>query len=123
MIPGSSSFATANAAKRMWKRAARLKRVKYVWRRRLSDRSPAWARKLLGSAACYIDMLFLDHGVFRLLYANQHRLGQRAWRSGQPAPHQIGALARQGLRTIVNLRASGSAAATSWRRAPARGGG
>jgi protein tyrosine phosphatase (PTP) superfamily phosphohydrolase (DUF442 family) len=104
MIPGSSSFATANAAKRMWKRAARLKRVKYVWRRRLSDRSPAWARKLLGSAACYIDMLFLDHGVFRLLYANQHRLGQRAWRSGQPAPHQIGALARQGLRTIVNLR-------------------
>jgi protein tyrosine/serine phosphatase len=70
----------------------------------LSDRSPAWARRLLGPAGCYLDMLILDHGVFRLLYVNQHRLSERAWRSGQPAPHHVGALARQGLRTIVNLR-------------------
>ena len=49
-------------------------------------------------------MLIFDHGVFRFLYVNQHRLGERAWRSGQPAPHHVGALARQGVRTIVNLR-------------------
>ena len=70
----------------------------------LSDRTPAWARRLLGPVGCYLDMLILDHGVFRLLYVNQHRLGERAWRSAQPAPHHVDALARQGLRTIVNLR-------------------
>jgi protein tyrosine/serine phosphatase len=42
--------------------------------------------------------------VFRLVYVNKHRLGKRAWRSGQPSPHNVSALARQGLRTIVNLR-------------------
>ena len=49
-------------------------------------------------------MLFVDHGILRLLYLNRHRLGQCSWRSAQPAPHQIRALARRGLRTIVNLR-------------------
>jgi protein tyrosine phosphatase (PTP) superfamily phosphohydrolase (DUF442 family) len=56
-------------------------------------------------------MLFPDHGIFRLVYLNRHRLGARAWRSAQPAPHQIRALAQLGIRTIVNLRgerASGS---------------
>jgi len=49
-------------------------------------------------------MLVLDHGVFRLAYLNRHRLGGHAWRSGQPAPHNIDEFARCGLRTIVNLR-------------------
>lgn len=49
-------------------------------------------------------MLLVDHGVFRLLYLNRHRLGARAWRSAQPAPHQIRDFARQGGRTIINLR-------------------
>jgi hypothetical protein len=49
-------------------------------------------------------MLVLDHGVFRVAYLNQHRLGVPAWRSGQPAPHNIDEFARRGLRTIVNLR-------------------
>ena len=30
--------------------------------------------------------------------------GSRAWRSAQPAPHQIRAVARRGLCTIINLR-------------------
>ena len=55
-------------------------------------------------AASYLDMLLTDHGIFRLAYLNRHRLGERAWRSAQPAPHDIRALARQGVRTIVNLR-------------------
>jgi protein tyrosine phosphatase (PTP) superfamily phosphohydrolase (DUF442 family) len=94
----------ATVMKRRSRRSAKLRRVKYVWRGLLNERSPAWARRLLGPAGCYLDMLFLDHGLLRLIYANQHRLGERAWRSGQPAPHHVSALARLGVRTIVNLR-------------------
>jgi protein tyrosine/serine phosphatase len=46
----------------------------------------------------------VDHGVFRLLYRNRHRLSRQAWRSAQPAPHDIALLARRGVKTIVNLR-------------------
>jgi protein tyrosine/serine phosphatase len=35
---------------------------------------------------------------------NKHRLGKDAWRAAQPAPHNIRKLARQGVRTILNLR-------------------
>jgi protein tyrosine/serine phosphatase len=59
---------------------------------------------MFGPVASHLDMLFVDHGIFRVIYLNRHPLGERAWRSAQPAPHQIRALARQGLRTIVNLR-------------------
>jgi protein tyrosine/serine phosphatase len=51
-----------------------------------------------------MDMLFIDHGILRLIYVNRHRVGGRAWRSGQPTPRHIRALKRKGLRTIVNLR-------------------
>jgi protein tyrosine phosphatase (PTP) superfamily phosphohydrolase (DUF442 family) len=94
----------AAISKRLRERSEKLKRIKYIWRRRMSEGSPEWLRRLLGPASCYFDMLFLDHGFLRLIYVNQHRLGERAWRSGQPAPHHVGALARLGLRTIVNLR-------------------
>src|SRR3984893_11629281 len=63
-----------------------------------------WARHMFGRAGSYFDMLFVDHGIFRVVYLNQHRLGDNAWRSAQPAPHQIRAMARRGIRTIVNLR-------------------
>jgi protein tyrosine/serine phosphatase len=62
------------------------------------------ARQMFARAGSYLDMLFVDHGIFRLVYLNRHRLGDNAWRSAQPAPHQIGAMARRGIRTIVNLR-------------------
>lgn len=50
------------------------------------------------------NMLFSDHGVFRLFYLNEHRLTDEFARSAQPAPHDIARLARQGFRTIINLR-------------------
>lgn len=58
----------------------------------------------MGPLVLRLDMLFVDHGVFRLFYLNRHRLSDKAWRSAQPAPHQIRHLASMGVRTIVNLR-------------------
>ena len=66
-------------------------------------------------------MLFVDHGIFRLVYPNSHRLSDKAWRSAQPAPHQIRRFAKAGIRTIVNLRGERDAAATGSSAAPARG--
>jgi protein tyrosine phosphatase (PTP) superfamily phosphohydrolase (DUF442 family) len=82
----------------------RLKRFTLGWRQALVDSSPEWARRTFGPAASYIDSIIVDHGIFRLVYVNRHRLGEHAWRSAQPAPHHIGRMARLGVRTIVNLR-------------------
>jgi protein tyrosine phosphatase (PTP) superfamily phosphohydrolase (DUF442 family) len=82
----------------------RLRRATLGWRQPLIERAPSWATALFGPLARWLDMLIVDHGVFRLFYLNRHRLGRHAWRSAQPTPPDIRALARQGLRTIVNLR-------------------
>lgn len=74
------------------------------WRQAIADGAPAWARRSIGPAIHYADMLLIDHGLFRLVYLNRYRLGQSAWRSAQPAPHQIKAAAALGVRTVVNLR-------------------
>ncbi len=52
----------------------------------------------------WLNMLFVDHGIFRLFYLNKHRVGAEAWRSAQPLPHQIARAARDGVRTVVTLR-------------------
>ncbi len=57
------------------------------------DRLRAWA-----------NMLVVDHGALRYLWPNRHRVSDRAWRSAQPAPHQIRAFARAGGRTVISLR-------------------
>jgi len=67
-------------------------------------RPPQYSRRMFRPVGAYLNMLFVDHGIFRLAYLNMHRLGDKAWRSSQPAPHQIRALAGRGIRTIVNLR-------------------
>lgn len=81
-----------------------VRRVVRGWRQGIAERSPSWARLSLGPAVNWADMLIVDHGIFRLAYLNLHRLGGTAWRSAQPAPHQIASIARLGVRTIVNLR-------------------
>jgi protein tyrosine/serine phosphatase len=80
------------------------KRVTLGWREGLMRRLPPGMRRALGPTATYMDMLFVDHGVLRFAYVNQHPLGPKMWRSAQPAPHQIKAMHRAGLKTIVNLR-------------------
>ncbi|HVY42988.1 MAG TPA: sulfur transferase domain-containing protein [Hyphomicrobiaceae bacterium] len=73
-------------------------------RQSIADGTPERIRRAFAPVVNYAEMLLVDHGVFRLFYQNCHRLGREAWRSAQPAPHQIRHLARQGIRTIVNLR-------------------
>jgi protein tyrosine phosphatase (PTP) superfamily phosphohydrolase (DUF442 family) len=58
-----------------------------------------------GRFRAWIDALFVDHGILRILWRN------RAWvipgvlaRSNQPLPWQIAREARDGIRTIINLR-------------------
>jgi protein tyrosine/serine phosphatase len=82
----------------------RIKRMTRGWRVAAIEHTPGWVRRRFGRLFWYFDMLLIDHGIFRMLYVNRHRLGARAWRSAQPAPHQIRALKRRGLRTIINLR-------------------
>jgi protein tyrosine/serine phosphatase len=90
---------------KLGKRARRtIKRLTLGWRQALVDNSPEWLRRTVGPTASYLDSILIDHGIFRLIYLNQHPLGENAWRSAQPAPHHIRALARRGVRTIVNLR-------------------
>lgn len=81
-----------------------IKRYTLGWRWTIADRAPPWARRYLAKPASYLDMLLIDHGIFRLFYTNRHRIDASAWRSAQPAPRDVKALARMGVRTIVNLR-------------------
>lgn len=103
----------ASIAKRT-KRAVR--NVTMAWRHGLIAHAPDWARTRFGPAAGYLDMLFVDHGIFRVAYLNKHRLADDAWRAAQPAPHQIRAMARRGVRTIVNLRGERVCGSYWWER-------
>jgi protein tyrosine/serine phosphatase len=51
-----------------------------------------------------MNMIFVDHGIFRAIYLNKHRVGAKAWRAAQPLPYQFDAFARDGVRTVVSLR-------------------
>jgi protein tyrosine phosphatase (PTP) superfamily phosphohydrolase (DUF442 family) len=52
----------------------------------------------------WTNMLFSDHGIFRLFYINEHAVTREMRRSAQPAPGDIARAAEAGVRTIVNLR-------------------
>ncbi len=73
-------------------------------RRYIARKSPEPVKKYLGPVFDYFDMLFFDHGIFRVIYLNKYEISKGVFRSSQPAPHQIRSLAKQGIRTIVNLR-------------------
>ncbi|MEO1089206.1 MAG: sulfur transferase domain-containing protein [Pseudomonadota bacterium] len=58
-----------------------------------------------GRLWAWFDMLVIDHGLVRMVFFNRGRVGDGVWRAAQPAPHQLRAEARKGVRTILNLRA------------------
>lgn len=88
-------------AKRYAKPYSRALSRKYrAWRARVDDRAPGPVRKTLD----YFDLYWMDHHIFRAVYANRHQISPGVWRSAQPSPGQIAHLARKGIKTIVNLR-------------------
>ena len=53
------------------KRAKRsLRRATRRSREAILRHSPQWLRRGLGPTASYLDMLLVDHGIFRMAYAN-----------------------------------------------------
>jgi uncharacterized protein (TIGR01244 family) len=58
----------------------------------------------LQRAIGYLEMLFVDHGIFRVIYSNTHKVSPRMYRSSQPAPFQVARAAKLGVKTIINLR-------------------
>ena len=84
----------------------RLLRPETRYARRMA-RIATWDRPLEGRwdhVRAWTNMLLADHCALRVVHLNLHRVSPSLWRSGQPLPHQLGALATQGVRTIVNLR-------------------
>ena len=64
---------------------------------------------LTGRTLAYLDMLFVDHGVFRVIYNNLHALPGGLYRCSNPSPGQIRRYHRKyGIKTIVNLRGADS---------------
>jgi protein tyrosine/serine phosphatase len=81
-----------------------MKRATSAFGRAIVSLVPPGLRKRLAPSARYVDMLLLDHVALRLVFPNRHRLSADTWRAAQPLPHQVRAIARRGIRTIVNLR-------------------
>lgn len=73
-------------------------------RQSIVEGSPDWARRRFGAQAAHFELLFIDHGIFRSLYLNRHKIAPGVWRAAQPGPHHIARFAREGVRTLVNLR-------------------
>lgn len=66
-----------------------------------------WDRPItgrIGRARAWANMLFVDHGVIRIVYPNRSRVSEDLWRSSQPSPGQIAWFASRGGRSVVNLR-------------------
>ena len=66
-----------------------------------------WDRPIAGpidQMRAWANMIFVDHGVFRVIYLNHHKVTEAFERAAQPTPRQIRQMARSGIKTIVNLR-------------------
>ncbi|HVL72131.1 MAG TPA: sulfur transferase domain-containing protein [Beijerinckiaceae bacterium] len=79
-------------ARKYDRRQQRIKR----WRKPIEtagDRLHAWLSAILA-----------DHGFLRLVHPNRHRVSDELWRSAQPLPRDIAWAARNGIKTVINLR-------------------
>lgn len=61
-----------------------------------------------GRKQAYKDLTWGDHGFLRVCFNNQHRIGADGddimYRANQPSPKRIEKLAKDGIKTILNLR-------------------
>ena len=54
----------------------------------------------------WMNMLWIDHSIFRFFYNTRHRVTADLYRSSHPMPYQIRAARRVGVRSVLNLRGS-----------------
>jgi protein tyrosine phosphatase (PTP) superfamily phosphohydrolase (DUF442 family) len=85
----------------VWTRSSEDKVLRRIARQKRWDRP---LTKFPQRVYAWLHLLFADHGIFRLLYLNAHPITPQAWRAAQPAPHQLAAFAKKGVRTVVLLR-------------------
>jgi len=57
-----------------------------------------------GRKQAYKDLTWGDHGFLRVWFNNQHHIGGDMYRANQPSPKRIEQLAKDGIKTILNLR-------------------
>ena len=67
----------------------------------MNFRAPPASRRGLRD---WTDLIFKDHGFLRIWWHNFHEVAPGMFRSNQPSPSRVHAAARQGIRTIINLR-------------------
>ena len=90
------------------KRAVR--RVTNAWRASVVGQAPDWMRRSLGPPVKYLDMLFVDHGTSA--WSTSTSTTFPACGGPRSRRRTIRRLAREGIRTVVNLR--GEACGSFW---------
>jgi len=58
-----------------------------------------WRRVL-----AWLNMLFVDHSMFRFFFNTRHAIADDCYRSSHPMPYQLRAAARAGVRSVLSLR-------------------
>lgn len=110
-MPLNDGTTPEHAENRRRQKAGPVKRGRRAMKRLLAKsreafvaRVPDRLRRTFGPTGNHMRMLVGDHLLLRLAFKNRHQLAPGIWRSAQPLPHQIRALAKAGIRTIINLR-------------------
>ena len=52
----------------------------------------------------WLNMLFIDHSMFRFFFNTRHAIAGDCYRSSHPMPYQLRAAARAGVRSVLSLR-------------------
>lgn len=86
--------ASSKSRKRSWRG---------LWPERMDK---PWARCL-----AWLDLLIVDLGLLRLPFNRPVEVAPGIWRSNQPTPWRLTALARRGFRSVINLRGEGRSGA------------
>ncbi len=58
-----------------------------------------WRRFLV-----WLNMLFVDHSIFRFFFNTRHAIAGDCYRSSHPMPYQLRAAKRAGVRAVLSLR-------------------
>ncbi|MGU9962386.1 MAG: fused DSP-PTPase phosphatase/NAD kinase-like protein [Candidatus Puniceispirillales bacterium WSBS_2018_MAG_OTU23] len=56
----------------------------------------------------WFELMIKDHGFLRIFWTNRHEFSPGFWRSNQPAPKNIRAIKKLGIKTVINLRGARS---------------